>query len=69
MLVRHISSETHIALKKLAGRARRLRYTLPITDGQIAAIASLNGFTAATRDVQPFIAAGVPVVNPWESVS
>ena len=33
---------------------------------QIAAIAKVHGFAVATRDVRPFRAAGVPVVNPWE---
>jgi len=37
-----------------------------MADGQIAAIAAVQGFTLATRDTAPFIAAGVPVVNPWE---
>jgi toxin FitB len=42
------------------------RYTLPIADGFIAAIAKAHGFAVATRDVEPFLAAGVPVINPWE---
>jgi predicted nucleic acid-binding protein len=37
-----------------------------MADGQIAAIASVHGFTVATRDTAAFVAAGVPVVNPWE---
>ena len=37
-----------------------------MADGQIAAIAAVHGFTMATRDTGPFVAAGVPVVNPWE---
>jgi predicted nucleic acid-binding protein len=37
-----------------------------MADGQIAAIAAVHGFTVATRDTAPFVAAGVPVVNPWE---
>lgn len=35
-------------------------------DGQIAAIATVHGYTVATRDTEPFEAAGVPVINPWE---
>jgi toxin FitB len=34
-----------------------------MADGQIAAIAAVHGFTVATRDSAPFIAAGVPVVE------
>lgn len=34
-------------------------------DGYIAAIAATNGFIVATRDVSPFAAVGVSVINPW----
>jgi predicted nucleic acid-binding protein len=37
-------------------------------DGQIAAIAHLHGFAVATRDTNPFLAAGLKVINPWEAV-
>jgi len=37
----------------------------PTPDGYIAAIAASRGFTVATRDTAPFMAAGVPVINPW----
>jgi len=36
-----------------------------VADGQIAAIALVHGFTVATRDTKPFIAAGLKVINPW----
>ncbi len=49
-----------ISKARAAGRA------ISMADGQIAAIAALHGFTVATRDTAPFVAAGVPVVNPWE---
>src|SRR5262249_53200942 len=47
-------------------RARASGRPIFMADGQIAAIAAVHGFTVATRDTAPFIAAGVPVVNPWE---
>jgi len=47
-------------------RARASGRAVSIADGQIAAIAAVHGFTVATRDTVPFIAAGLPVVNPWE---
>jgi predicted nucleic acid-binding protein len=47
-------------------RARASGRAISMADGQIAAIAAVQGFTVATRDTAPFIAAGVPVVNPWE---
>jgi predicted nucleic acid-binding protein len=46
--------------------AKAKRYTLPVADAQIAAIAKVHGFAVATRDVKPFVAAGVDVINPWE---
>jgi predicted nucleic acid-binding protein len=50
----------------LVVRAKAKNDTLPIADAQIAAIAASQGFTVATRDVAPFRAAGVAVINPWE---
>ena len=47
-------------------RARANGYTISIFDGQIAAIAAVHGCSVATRDVAPFVAAGVDVINPWE---
>lgn len=47
-------------------RARASGRTVSMADGQIAAIAAVHGFKVATRDTAPFVAAGVPVVNPWE---
>lgn len=35
-------------------------------DGYIAAIAKANALIVATRDVMPFTAAGLHVINPWE---
>jgi predicted nucleic acid-binding protein len=46
--------------------AKAKRYTLPVAAAQIAAIAVVHGFAVATRDVAPFLAAGVDVINPWE---
>lgn len=47
-------------------RARASGRAISMADGQIAAIAAVHGFAVATRNTAPFIAAGVPVVNPWE---
>lgn len=38
---------------------------LPLADGLIASIALANHFVVATRDIAPFHAAGVQVVDPW----
>ncbi len=50
---------------QLAAAARSAGRGFPAPDGYIAAIAAANGFTVATRDVGPFEAAGVPILNPW----
>lgn len=50
---------------KIVDRARRGGHSISVADGQIAAIAALHGFAVATRDVAPFAAAGLPVINPW----
>jgi toxin FitB len=51
----------------LASRSRSRGQPISVPDCQIAAIAAVNGFAVATRDTAPFRAAGVPVINPWES--
>jgi len=58
------AAEAHAALVM---RAKSKHYTLPYADGLIAAIAAVHGFAVATRDIAPFVAAGVAVVNPWEA--
>ncbi len=55
-----------IAYAPLIGRAKLKGHSISVADGQIAALASVHGFTIATRDVAPFVAAGVPIINPWE---
>lgn len=54
-----------IAFAPLVGRARTSGRLISVADAQIAAIATVHGFTVATRDTAPFAAAGVPVINPW----
>lgn len=38
----------------------------PTPDGYIAAIAASRGFIVASRDMAPFQAGGVRVINPWQ---
>jgi hypothetical protein len=52
----------------LVARARAAGSAISVADGQIAAIAASHGYSVATRDTAPFIAAGVPIINPWEYV-
>lgn len=53
----------------LAVAARAAGKGFPTPDGYIAAIAKARGFSVATRDVAPFQAAGVNVINPWGPIA
>ena len=53
------------AYAALMAKARGASLSVATADGYIAAIAAANGFAVATRDVSPFEAAGVTVINPW----
>ena len=59
-----IDSARHYA--ELAVKARSAGKGFPTPDGYIAGIAAARGFTVATRDIAPFQAAGLNVINPWE---
>ena len=56
-----------IAFALLGSRAAAKGYSISVADCQIAAIAAVHGFTVATRDTAPFVAVGIPIVNPWVS--
>ena len=58
--------EAAVAFALLGSRAGAKGYSISMADCQVAAIASVHGFAVATRDTAPFLAAGVPVINPWE---
>ena len=51
----------------LAAKARSAGQPMGQNDAYIAATAQARGFAIATRDVRPFLAAGLEVINPWES--
>ena len=59
--------EAAVIYASLASRAAAKGYTITVADCQIAAIAAVHGFTVATRDIAPFRAAGITVINPWKS--
>jgi toxin FitB len=48
-----------ISQAKASGKA------IGMADAYIAATAIARGFSVATRDTSPFLAAGVKVINPW----
>ena len=51
----------------LMARARAEGKAIGKADGYIAATAAARALTVATRDVAPFQAAGLTVINPWEA--
>ena len=56
-----------VTYASLASRASARGYSISVGDCQIAAIAAVHGFAVATRDTAPFRAAGVPIIDPWNS--
>lgn len=58
-------TEAARAFDELHVKARTKGNAIGFADGQIAAIANHRGFAVATRDTAPFLAAGVPVIDPW----
>lgn len=46
--------------------AKRNGRAVGFQDGMIAASVAAAGFTIATRDISPFEAMGLPVINPFE---
>lgn len=52
---------------ELAVTAQTRGRGFPTPDGYIAAIAASRGFIVASRHAAPYEAAGVSVINPWET--
>ncbi|OLP55464.1 plasmid stability protein StbB [Rhizobium rhizosphaerae] len=54
-----------MAYAKLMAQAKRAGQAISTADGYIAAIAAAHNLTVATRDVSPFRAAGLNVLDLW----
>lgn len=52
---------------ELMSQARMAGQSISTADGYIAATAAANEMIIATRDTNPFAAAGLEVINPWET--
>lgn len=50
----------------MMARAKANGVSIGTADGNIAAIARSNAMKVATRDIRPFVAGGVEVINPWQ---
>lgn len=55
------------AYAELLAKSRATGLAIETADAFIAAIAIANGFIVATRDISPFEAAGLKVINPWSA--
>ena len=55
------------AYAEIRARARAAGKAIAPADGYIAATATTHGLIVATRDTRPFEAAGLTVINPWNS--
>ncbi|MDN8008037.1 type II toxin-antitoxin system VapC family toxin [Burkholderia multivorans] len=55
------------AYARIRAHARAGGNAIAPADGYIAATAKANGLIVATRDVAPFEAAGLRVIDPWAS--
>lgn len=53
----------------LMATARSQGKAIGKADGYIAATAARHGLMVATRDIAPFKAAGLTVINPWNDAS
>lgn len=53
---------------ELMARSRSSGKAIGKADGYIAAIAASNRLQVATRDVGPFEAAGLRVIDPWNAI-
>jgi predicted nucleic acid-binding protein len=58
------ASEAYAVLR---ARARAQGKAIASADGYIAATATSHGLIVATRDTSPFEAAGLTVINPWNT--
>ncbi len=64
--IRPFDMDCTTAYAELMAKAKSAGLSIAAADGYIAAIAAANRFSVATRDVSPFQAADVNVINPWE---
>lgn len=55
------------AYAELLARASNAGVAIQTADACIAAVALANRFAIATRDENPFRAAGLDVINPWKA--
>jgi predicted nucleic acid-binding protein len=57
-----------LTLRRLVTEGQKARYTYAQPDALIAATAKVHGLAVVTRNVEDFVQAGVPILNPWAPV-
>lgn len=57
-----------LAWRRLVTAGQKARYTYAQPDALIAATAQVHGLAVVTRNVEDFVQAGVPILNPWAPV-
>jgi hypothetical protein len=57
-----------VAWRQLVSEGQKARYTFSQPDALIAATARVHGLGVATRNVEDFVQAGVPILDPWQAV-
>lgn len=55
-----------LAWRRLVTEGQKARYTYAQPDALIAATAKVYELAVATRNVEDFVRAGVPILNPWQ---
>jgi predicted nucleic acid-binding protein len=63
-----VTEDVFVRWKAMAIEGQRRGHTYGQPDLFIAAIAALEDLVVVTRDTGEFVAAGVPVFDPWKSV-
>jgi predicted nucleic acid-binding protein len=61
--------EASRAYADLMSKAKTAGQAISMFDGTIAAIAAARGLSVASRDVAPFQAVGVTIINPWAALT
>jgi predicted nucleic acid-binding protein len=57
--------EAEVAYASIVSRGRSNGQAICVADRQVVAVAVAHGYAVAARDATPFVAASVPVINPW----
>ena len=55
-----------LAWRRLVSEGRNAHHTYAQPDALIAATAKVHGLAVVTRNIEDFVQAGVPILNPWE---